>query len=58
MKQLGISKTYESKKEAVEGGPQKPGVYIASKLVRKQERIDGNGNVIDPVTKRIIRKND
>lgn len=33
------------------------GVVIASKLNKVKEFIDANGNVIDPVTKKIIKKN-
>lgn len=54
-----ISKKFEaSKKETVDGGPERPSVRMATKLIKKSDRIDSNGNVIDPITKRIIRKND
>ena len=53
-----ISQKFETKKEVVSNAPQKPGVYMASRLIRKTDRIDSNGNVIDPITKRIIRKNE
>ena len=54
-----ISKKFETKKEAVvSSAPQRPGVYMAPRLTKKTERIDGNGNIIDPITKRIIRTNE
>lgn len=36
----------------------RPGVYIDPNPVKVSERVDANGNVIDPVTKQIIRKAD
>lgn len=53
-----ISQKFEGKKEegSTNGAPQRPGVYMAKRLIKKSDRIDSNGNVIDPITKRIIRK--
>ncbi len=40
-----------------EGAPKKGGVYIAPNLIRTSERLDKDGNIIDPRTKRIIKRN-
>jgi hypothetical protein len=32
-------------------------VFIAANLIRKSERLDRNGNIIDPRTQQIINKN-
>ena len=37
--------------------PNKARVAIATNLVKQREMIDPDGNVIDPRTKRIIRRN-
>lgn len=40
------------------GTDKKTGVKVSSQLIKKSERLDSNGNVIDPETKQIIKKND
>lgn len=34
------------------------GVFISPKLKRTREFIDSNGNVIDPITKKVIQRNE
>lgn len=40
----------------VKTNKQKPSVVISPNLKRTRERVDANGNTIDPRTKEIIKK--
>lgn len=51
---IGILKTQEENESAP--APKKKSVVIATNLVRTKERHDIHGNVVDPRTKRIIRR--
>ncbi len=60
MKGLEILKNKGEQAPANQGersGSFKPSVVIATRLKKTSERIDGEGNIIDPVTKQIIKRN-